>query len=307
MSNRTLISWSEFREKEFDQPKWLINPYVPSGGAIVFFWGETSTGKSPLGWHLASAVGRGTNFFGLPANAGKVLYIELDTPEMLVHDRVKKLEPVENVDFLFLPPLSVPEVAPPDQAMLDKAARNNYDMVIVNTLRKSHNLDDKEPVTPKLVYSYFQAQFPGSSLIFVHHTKKPQAETQQRLKDNFSGAMNWLNDAQVGIALTRFEDERQGINVRLNHEKSQVSLLHKPLGLMLHDDGAHMSCPKYEQLLVTYEMINCTDLRGTHFDKALAAKLSCSVSHAYELRGLVEDGMFPGTSWLGTKKGEDAK
>lgn len=304
---RTLISWADLQKKEFNEPEWLINPFIPRNG-IVFLWGETSTGKSPLGWHMASAVGRGDNFFGLPAFPGRVLYIEVDTPERLVHARLKRMPPAPNVDFLFLPPLSIPAVSPEDQALLDRAARNGYDLVIVNTLRKVHNLDDKDSATPKVVYSYFQHLFPDTALLFVHHTKKPQAEASQhgvRLKDNFSGAMNWLNDAQVGIALVNYESEKEGINLKLSHEKSQVSTQYGSLGLWLDRRPGHgfeLECPKYQKLLVAYELLNSSELRGTAFDAELAKKLECSPSHAYILRGIIQDGLFPGVEWLGLKE-----
>jgi RecA-family ATPase len=301
MSNaRTLISWEDFQQKKFTEPEWLINPYVPRNG-IVFLWGETSSGKSPVGWHLAAAVGRGDNFCGLPAYPARVLYLEVDTPERLVHARISHMTAAPNVDFLFLPPLSVPEVSTEDAVLLSEAAGNNYDLVIVNTLRKVHNMDDKDSATPKMVYSFFQHTFPGSALLFVHHTKKTQVDQEMRLKENFSGAMNWLNDAQVGLCLQTYESEKEGINIRLHHEKSQVSARYMPLGLKLGSDGTEVRCPKYERLLATYTLVNESSLRGTALDAELSRVLECSPSHAYLLRGLVEDGHFPGVSWLGLK------
>jgi hypothetical protein len=304
---RCRVSWEDFQKKTFEKPMWLIEPYVPRDG-IVFLWGETSTGKSPVGWHLAGAIGKGTNFFGLPATEGRVLYLEVDTPQRLVHDRVKKIEPVKNVDFLFLPPLSVPEVDPEDHAYLKEAAEEGYDCVIVNTLRKVHDLNDKEPQTPKVVYSYFQHLFPGSALVFVHHTKKTQVDQNGnggKAKESFSGAMNWLNDAQVGLHLTPYVAEHEGVNVRLNHEKSQVSRLYGPLGLKLETDGATLRCPRFEELLQTYELFHeRPELRGTKFDSELAKLLKTSDSTAFRRRKAVENGEFPGASWLGLKARE---
>jgi len=308
--SRSLISWKDFAAKEFAEPMWLIDPYVPRDG-IIFLWGETSTGKSPLGWQMAAAIGRGDNFFGLPANPGRVLYLELDTPQRLLHDRITKMPIPPNVDFLFLPPLSVPEVSPADQALLDRAARNEYDLVIINTLRKVHNLNDKEAQTPKIVYSYFQHLFPGTALVFVHHTKKTQIDANGnagRAKESFSGAMNWLNDAQVGLFLGAYESEKEGINVRLHHEKSQVSDLYGPLGLHLsRQDGATMGCPKFEQLLKVYEVINSEpELHGTKLDEMLAKMLGTSPATAYVRRKAIENKEFPGVGWLGRKeKGVD--
>ena len=302
---RTLISWEDFAAKEFAAPAWLIEPYIPADG-IVFLWGETSTGKSPLGWHIAAAIGRGDNFFGLPATKGRVLYLEVDTPQRLVHKRLCAMPVAQDVDFLFLPPISVPEVSPADQAMLEAAARRNYDLVIVNTLRKVHDLNDKEPQTPKVVYSFFQHLFPGTALVFVHHTKKTQIDASGnygKVKESFSGAMNWLNDAQVGLCLSAYDNEAEGVNVRLSHEKSQVSELYNPLGLYLDPvNGAIIRCPKFETLLVTYEFMNENpDLRGNKLDEALSKILGCSRPTAMRRRYLVEEGYFPGVKWLGRK------
>lgn len=305
---RCLVSWEELVKKEFDTPVWLVEPYIAAGG-ITFLYGETSIGKSPLGWNLAAAVGRGDNFCGLPASKGRVLYLELDTPQRLIHKRLTSLKPVKDVDFLFLPPLSVPTTAAVDQQLLDEAAQREYDLVVVNTLRKAHSLNDKEAQTVQEVYSYFQHQFPGAALLFVHHTKKTQIDANgnhTRSKENFSGAMAWLNDAQIGLSLHKYESELEGINLRLAFEKSQVSEQYGPLGLHLSPvDGATLTCPKFDQLLYAYELINTSPLRGNAFDKALAKALNISESTAYRRRLDIEKGRFPGVGWLGFKGPEE--
>lgn len=310
--NRAYLSWEAFKEQEFVTPAFLINPYIPADG-IVFLWGETSTGKSPLGWHLAAAIGRGDNFFGLPATKGKVLYLEVDTPPRLVHKRISGLDTAPNVDFLFLPPLSVPNPAPADAALLQRAADVEYDLVIVNTLRKVHDLDDKDATTPKIVYSYFQHMFPGTALVFVHHTKKVVIDSRGtrigRDKESFSGSNAWLNDAQVGLYLQRYEHEKHHINLRLHHEKSQVSELLGPMGLFLDPvDGVTMHCPKFEQLMQVYELLNSEpDTKPVALDEKIGAMFNCSRQYASRLRHQVIDGEFPGTKWLGMKdRSEDS-
>ncbi len=307
---RTLISWEDFATKRYEEPCWLIEPYVPRDG-IIFLWGETSTGKSPIGWSMAAAVGEGSPFFGLPTQQGRVLYLELDTPQRLVHERVAKLPIVPNVDFLFLPPLSVPDVQPADAAMLAEAARNDYDLVIINTLRKAHSLNDKEPQTTQVVYSYFQHLFPGTALIFVHHTKKTQIDANGnpgRSKESFSGAMNWLNDCQVGLHLIPYVSEKEGINIRLCHEKSQVSELYGPLGLRLESDGANLVCPKFGELTQAYELLGSKppELQGNQLDAYLAKAMGVSPTTAWRRRQAIENNEFPGVSWLGRKKLEPA-
>lgn len=299
-----LVSWEELAVKEFAETPFLINPYVPKAG-IVLLWGETSTGKSPFGWHMAAAIGRGTSFFGLPVEVGKVLYIEVDTPQRLVADRISVLPPSPNVDFLFLPPLSVPTVDPHCMDILHKAAQHDYDCVIVNTLRKVHSLNDKEPQTPKIVYEFFQKTFPGAALVFVHHTKKTQFDQtgskMGRDKESFSGAMTWLNDAQVGIHLISYESRAEGINKKLLHHKTQVSAEYKGLGLHLAEDGSTIRCPKWEQLEAALALYRESPLRGKKFDLEAARIFGVSESSGQRLRRTIEDGAYPGVEWLGRK------
>jgi hypothetical protein len=301
---RSLLSWEDFSSRVYTEPQFLINPYLARDG-ITFLWGETSTGKSPLGWHMAACVGEGRNFFGLPVSQGSVLYIEVDTPQRLVHERIRVLEPAKGVDFLFLPPLGIPNVCPEDLDLLQEAGKRGYDLVIINTLRKVHDLNDKEPQTVKLVYSFFQHLFPGSALVFVHHTKKTQVNpdgTEGRGKENFSGAMNWLNDAQVGVRLAPYVSDAEGVNIKLHHEKSQVSKLYGALGLWLNPtNGAELRCPKSEQLCYLYELLASGEHGGKALDDKVAKELGVSSTTVWRKRQLIEGGLFPGVEWLGTK------
>jgi hypothetical protein len=298
------VSWADFKEEEYEDTPFLINPYICRAG-ITFLWGETSSGKSPVSWAMASSVGEGRNFFGLPVEAGKVLYIENDTPRRQVHERVQRLPVPKNVDFLFLPPLSVPTVDAFSQDQLDKAAEVGYDLVIINTLRKTHSMNDKEPLTPQIVYKYFQTTFPGAALMFVHHTKKTQwdsaGEKVGSHKESFSGAMNWLNDAQVGIQLVPWH--AQGLTAKLNHYKSQVSAEYRGLGLALGPDGATLRSPAAERLVAAATLVHDSPLRGVKLDQEIASALGVSSSTAHRLRKHIEDGEFPGVAWLGLRHG----
>ena len=291
---RSYLTWKELTHKEFASEPFLINPYVPTGG-IVFMWGDTSVGKSPLGWAMAGCIATGTPFCGLPTQKGKALYIELDTPERLVAERLRKLrlQPEAGADFLFLPPLSVPVLAREDLAKLHEAAERGYDFVVVNTLRKCHSLNDKEAQTPKIVYEFFQRAFPGAALMFVHHSKKSQLNQATGSyesgldKESFSGAKNWINDAQVGIYLRKFKNPRTHTNLSLRHEKTQVSAEYAPLGLRLEADGSNLSCPEAEQLAQARLLLAdglASGLGPTRIDEKVALELRVSQASARRLR-----------------------
>jgi hypothetical protein len=194
-------------------------------------------------------------------------------------------------------------------SQLYEAAKRNYDCVIVNTLRKVHSLNDKEPQTPKVVYEFFQLTFPGAALVFVHHTKKTQHDNtgskMGRDKESFSGAMNWLNDAQVGIHLISYESRNEGINKKLLHHKTQVSAEYRGLGLQLGSDGASLRCPRQEQLEQALALYQESPLRGRKFDLEISRLFGISESSGQRLRRILEDGSFPGVEWLGRKSSSE--
>lgn len=270
-------------------------------GGTILLWGKTSIGKSPLTWEMASAIGRGTHFFGLPAREGRVLYVEVDTPEMLVAARLRSLVPAPGVWWEFMEPLSIPHVSPEQEAILRAAKEESQpDVVFVNTLRKVHDLDDKDSRAPKLVYAWFRHLFPTSALVFVHHMRKTNQDPKAIVveTEGFSGANNWLNDAQTGLHLEVFKGEAKA-NLRLYHAKSQVTEKIRPLPLFLDTgNGATLTSPLYEELLTTYEMLASGDLSGEspgNRDLLISQRLSLSPSTAKKRRLDVESGRFPGS------------
>lgn len=288
------ISWEDLNAREYKDPDFILDPYIPREG-IVLLWGATSTGKSPLGWSMCSAVGTGTSFFGLPTRPGRVLYVENDTPEQIVASRVRKISPAPNVWWLFLQPLSLPNVEPETKRILLKANDELApDVVFLNTLRKLHDMDDKDSTTPKIVYSFFRKIFPRSALVFVHHVRKQSTDPRavEHSKESFSGSNHWLDDAQVGVHLESYESPRE--NLRLYHRKSQASELLRPLPLRLHDDGSTLTSPLYDELLAAYTLLNEDeeDDKGA-LDLKLSMMFGISPSTAKKRRLAIESGKFP--------------
>ncbi len=287
----------------FPTPSFFIDPYIVKGG-ITFLWGDTSIGKSPLTWEMAAAIGRGGHFFGLPCQAGRVLYIETDTPLQSLHERIKLTNPAPpNVWFLHSNPLSIPFIGPEsEEYQLLKEAREEIspDVVFINSLRKVHDLDDKDSATPKKVYSFFQKMFPEAGLVFIHHEKKRNSDPKAVVyeKEGFSGAKNWLNDAQCGLHLETFTPSKDNPeNLRLYHRKSQVSRTCLPLPLTLADDGTAIESPLFKKLLLVYEALNgqCADLGAGEQDIAISRLLDTSTTTAKRLRLKIQGGAFPGS------------
>jgi len=248
---------------------------------------------------MASAVGAGHHFFGLPVTNGRVLYIEVDTPEeVVVPLRLKHLPPVNNVWWMFCKPMGLPAIDPEVQDALREAQSDiRPDLVILNTLRKLHAMDDKDSKTPTAVYSYFQHIFPQAALLFVHHEKK-ESQDPRALKlegESFSGSRHWIDDAQVGLHLEKYSGNKT-CNLRLHMRKSQVSELVKPLPLFLEKDGSNVSSPLFDELFFIYEQLNeDPGIPRGDLDRLVAKKLGVSEMTARRRRAGIEAGDFPGS------------
>lgn len=237
-STSLTISVKEFIDQEIPQPTFLVEPYVPSAG-IVFVHGPKSVGKSPLSWALAQAVTSGHPFLSLPTRHARVLYIEVDTPRVLVHPRLKLLRPIPD-DWLmhFDAPFNVVDPTDRTTARLKAISREfRPGLVILNTLRKSHFLDDKESDSPGRVYGAIQSLFPEAVTWVVHHDKKSgDLSVPRNTAEDHSGSQAWRNDAQVVLHIVSAGDHL----MRIEHTGSQVSDLRPPLTLHLDKDGSHV-------------------------------------------------------------------
>lgn len=289
------------------EPPYLIDPYIVQQG-ISLLWAKTSTGKSPVTWSMAAAIGTGKSFFGLPATPGRVLYIEVDSPEVVLASRIRKTVAAPNVWFLTMKPLNIPDLREEELDQLKEAQEEvRPDVVFLNTLRKLHKLDDKDSTTPVTVYSFFQHLFPQAALVFIHHTRKAPTDTRmvENDKENFSGSMHFLDDSQVGLYLEKYEDREGRYNLRLLHKKSQVSELIKPLPLNLSkEDGTTLTSPLYDDMLTAYTLLHESGAKGGDLDKIIGTALKCSDSTARRRRIACEDGSFPKSRHWMEREGE---
>jgi hypothetical protein len=290
-----ILTWEELSSLELEEPEFWIDPYVVKEG-ITFVWGKWGRGKSPLTWHMARAIGSGEGFFGLPTKAGKVLYIDVDSPETVAISRIKKLTAVPNVTFVLRKPFIFPHPPREQDSELRQLNTNHApDVVFLNTLRKCHDLDDKDSRVAKMVYNYWQIIFPHSSLVFVHHDKKESTDPKARpnLSESFSGSQAWVNDAQVALRLDKHVGKKRGReNLRLTHFKSQVSEMLRPLPLFLEKDGTQMWSSRERDLACAWKAYQDGKV-GVDCDRTVAKERGISETWARKFRNEIEKGNYP--------------
>ena len=300
----------------FVDPEFWLDPYIPKK-SITFLWADKSVGKSPLTWQIARSVASGKTFFGLPVKQGRVLYLEVDTAAIVNVPRIRKAGITNegwesNLMWVFDETFQM-ETEASRARLMELQDEHKPDLVIFNTLRKMHGMDDKDSRAPQQVYTWAQRIFPQASHLFVHHERKRSTDPNAKRQDDesFSGSKAWTNDATVALHLQRFRSPKTAANLRLVHHRSQASEQIRHLELTLSEDGTNLGCHYFDQYLHVYERMNedagTTERRK--FDAALATELGVSTIVARRRRLDIENGLWPHTrSWLGKahkgKKGD---
>ena len=225
---------------------YLVNPIVPLGG-IVFVYGKSGVGKSPLSWVLADAVAKGQDFLGMVTNgAAPALYVDVDTRWWTIQDRWRQAgyQPAFDIAVgdAFDCLASSWEYSDAKNKFKERQAEKKYKLVIISTLAKIHSFSFSDPNAPALVYSRWQEVFGEEcAIVFIHHDKKSTvggAENEDSLyhtrRESFSGNQQWLDHCTVAIHLTR-----RGGDYKFTMEqvKDQGSKKVEALKLVLNDNG----------------------------------------------------------------------
>jgi hypothetical protein len=216
---------------------WLCDPYV-ARDSITFLHGKTSIGKSPLTWELARCISQGIPFLGWHTNVARVLYVEADTPAILVKPRLRLLPKPRGAWWIECIQDWGLDLANPGQRGV-VGLRGLYDackpeLVIWNTLRSLTKADLSRGETVQAVYGLLRQCFPGSAHFIVHHNRKESTrpDTVDVPDEDHSGSSGWRDTAQIVLHM-----RYRHAHLVLEHTKTQGSPKMSPLRLELAEDG----------------------------------------------------------------------
>lgn len=248
------LSGPEVDALELEEAEFYCKPIIPKEG-IVFLYGKYGAFKTAIGLNIARTIVTSPRLWELPIENTKVLFVEGDMPRTGIIPRIKKLKVnVPNLDFAFIyPGMDVVNThTPPEnkdliQALVKKQAENKYGLVIIDSLRSSHPLADKDSEAATLVYRQFASIFPGAVVFLIHHDKKTKpiekhlvgTDIEEELEDeSFSGSQAWINHATTSLKIKRHHgNDRNWIVVK--QTKSQVGPIASALSLRV-TDGIHV-------------------------------------------------------------------
>ena len=203
----------DFVEMDLKTPPFLIKPFFPTGGTGVLF-GRGGSGKTQLALSMAASVMEGGFFLArYKARKGSVVLIEVDTPPLIMKGRLEQMARTRSLNGLGLAMydagIDVVEEAKKARASgelpqwVKELRASKPDLVIVDSLRKTHTLDENDSRAPSLVINAWRYLLgSGPSILFIHHARKTPLEFS--LMEDEQGARGsgaWLDDVDVQMQL----------------------------------------------------------------------------------------------------------
>lgn len=188
----------------------IIDPWLPAQGISLVF-GPPSAGKTIWTTSVARALARGDTLFGtFPCQKSRVLIVQADMPVPMYQERLQASAASASDDILIWltenVQLDVLSLGVKHQETIAKIRDFAPSVIFVDTLRKTHQLDENDSAAPDRVYGAWRKLFPGASFVFLHHTRKVSMQPvtpDVALREAFRGSIAWAASADSIVAIRR--------------------------------------------------------------------------------------------------------
>lgn len=159
---------------------------------------------------MAEALCNGTPLWGVyPTQKSRVLVVQADMNTALYQERTRTTAAKLTGAKVLLTdamPIDILNLRPAQD--LVKSLRDfSPDIVFVDTLRKTHLLDEIDSATPDKVYAAWRNLLPGAAFVFLHHSRKVSADPRRQMdvvvREAFRGSGAWAASADTIIMQKR--------------------------------------------------------------------------------------------------------
>ena len=188
----------------------IIEPWL-SHQSITLVFGPPSAGKTLWNTSVARALASGGMLFGaFPCQKSRVLIVQADMPVSIYQERLQASADTASDDILVWltenAPLDVLSAAAKHRDVLAQIREFDPRVVFVDTLRKTHPLDENDSAAPDRVYGAWRALLPGASFVFNHHARKAPSQPSSNdvaVREAFRGSVAWAASADSIISIRR--------------------------------------------------------------------------------------------------------
>ena len=188
------IDWPNFKNEDFDDARWLIEPIIPAGSSVALY-AVSKTGKSLLAFDLVAAAASGRPILGgAPLEEPiHVLYVDQEMTRREAWDRADDLgyfSPDHEESLITLgkhmhyanmypwPPL---DTAAGGEKLLKKALRVQAKLVVIDTLIRTVEGEENSADTIKNFYQHtgMALKAAGIALLRIDHAGKDLTRGQR--------------------------------------------------------------------------------------------------------------------------------
>jgi len=210
LSQPLVFEYDDFLKHKFEAPRWIVEDVMPAGARPGVIFGKRGAGKSFLTNNLIRSVADGLPFLNkYPTPKAKVAYLSVDMPMSIVQDRHLVLEKLiknhSNVCIAACDTTIDIMRAKRAHTWVQQILRFEPDLVIFDTLRNIHRLDENLNASAAAVYRQLIDLFGGDiiSKCLIHHEHKTVYEGGGgRPEEELSaGAGGWQDMGNFGIRI----------------------------------------------------------------------------------------------------------
>jgi RecA-family ATPase len=252
-NGRPKFSWaSQMAEYEYIQPRYLIKPFIPAATWGILY-GHPDVGKTQLALSMAIGILDGGYFLGrFKCRKGRVGLIEVDTESPIMTERLqflKKKHTWDEEDFgiaHYDAPIDIIQMKkakkkyPDIFDWLEPMVENQFDLIVVDSLNKVHNLDEDSNATPKMVYKAFREILgSGPTILFIHHSRKDSmnpAINHRKDEHDARGAGALKADSNFMVKIYRTKADPEIREITWVKAKGVADKLKVPMKIMLNPE-----------------------------------------------------------------------
>lgn len=234
MTDSAFWAGGELLAHDFKEPELLVQSLLPWGGSMLMH-GPRTAGKTQLALALASAVHHGSLFLEkYQCQQAKVAYVEVDMTAKTLQARVAQAgNGLSEIAYVTADgPIDVAR-ATLEQRSFKALHEFAPQLVIVDSLRKTHKYDENDSNTPTFVYGKWRELVPKAAFCFLHHDRKVvKGPMAGDVDEAFRGSSAWLDDVDSGLHLVR-DKAAKGHRSVLTFSKVRLDESQEPIAIGL--------------------------------------------------------------------------
>lgn len=212
------ISLDDLLEKNIPPTSWLIEGIFPTS-CINVLAGYTTSYKTWLVLDMAICLATGSNWLDkFPVKQSNVLIIDEESGESMLKQRFLLMTEERGLNIKVLSYSSFK--AGNSESIVKYCLENNINVVILDSLIRSHSSDENSSSEMSEVFKHFQA-FKKSeiALIFIHHNRKTSKDNYNP-RESMRGSSEILGFVDSGISVSLIDGKRQ---LKIIPVKSRIS------------------------------------------------------------------------------------